>query len=530
MVPGPDMPNTINPLAYKYTSQINPDLKMFQPRIGFNWNIQPGTVIRGGYGMFYGLIGNSAFYDVRRENGVYQQAYTASYSSALGPTPYVACTGAACTQPGTNYNFSASGNNVAYPTTNPVGGVPIAIPPGPAPVNPVTGAPITIPTTISLAPILGFYGLDPNFKNPLSHSVDLTVEQQLPFGSTLTVGYVGNRGLRLPVYIDTNVDPTSVTTAHTYQYTNPTAGTVSNITQPIYTNRLYGNQTYLLTGFSSIDSWYNSFVVTVKKPLSHGVEVLANYTWAKAMDGGQTYGSNATFGGTDAPLNPVFLPGRSGINDEYARSDLDVRGRFVGTIVAKSQFALPNKYVSSVVNGWLLGGTLTAQTGEPVTATISGSISAISAGQLGTPGIALNTTGYDSGVTNAVYTSGPSARVPDWIAGRNAFKGPGVHNVDARISRSFPVWHEKSFEFAAEAFNVLNHRNILSVNTPIVAYTAPGGKLNNGTTCPTTATNAATVGCLGPLSASAAAFGSPLSTSGVIYGARQLQLVARFIF
>ena len=183
-----------------------------------------------------------------------------------------------------------------------------------------------------------------------------------------------------------------------------------------------------------------------------------------------------------------------------------------------------------MVNGWLLGGTLTAQTGEPVTATISGSISAISAGQLGTPGIALNTTGYDSGVTNAVYTSGPSARVPDWIAGRNAFKGPGVHNVDARISRSFPVWHEKSFEFAAEAFNVLNHRNILSVNTPIVAYTAPGGKLNNGTTCPTTATNAATVGCLGPLSASAAAFGSPLSTSGVIYGARQLQLVARFIF
>jgi len=528
LVPGPNLPNNLNPLATLYTSQINPDLKMFAPRIGFNWNVLPGTVVRGGYGMFYGLIGNSTYYDVRRENGVYQQAYTAGPTGAA-PAPYVACggaTGVVCTQAGTNYNFSASGNGVVYPTANPVGGIPIATPPGPAPVNPVTGAAINIPSTISLAPVLGFYGLDPKFQNPVSHSVDLTVEQQLPLHSTFTIGYVGNRALRLPVYIDTNVDPTSATTAHTYQYTNPATGTVSNVNQLIYTNKLYTNQTYLLTGFSAIDSWYNSLVATVKTPMTHGVQLLANYTWAKAMDGGQTYGSNATFGGTDAPLNPVFLPGRNGINDEYARSDLDVRGRFVGTIVAKSQFSIPNKYVGYAVNGWLLGGTLTAQTGEPVTATISGSITAINGGQLGT----LNSTGYDSGVTNAVYTSGPAARVPDWIAGRNAFKGPGIHNVDARISRSFPFWHEKSFEVAAEAFNVANHRNILSVNNQLVAYTAPGSTQNNGTTCPSTAVNAATVGCLGPLSASAAAFGSPASTSGVIYGARQVQLVGRFTF
>ena len=53
-------------------------------------------------------------------------------------------------------------------------------------------------------------------------------------------------------------------------------------------------------------------VVTLRKPLSHGVEVLANYTWAKAMDGGQTYGGNGTFNGTDAPLIPFVQRPSSG--------------------------------------------------------------------------------------------------------------------------------------------------------------------------------------------------------------------------
>jgi hypothetical protein len=126
-------------------------------------------------------------------------------------------------------------------------------------------------------------------------------------------------------------------------------------------------------------------------------------------------------------------------------------------------------------------------------------------------------------VSNAAFTSGPSARVPDFIARRNAFKGPGVHNLDARVSREFPVTHGYHFEVAAEAFNVANHRNILSVNTALVAYSAPGAS-----GCPAATTG--NVGCLGPLSTSSAQFMTPSSTSNVIYGARQLQLLGRFIF
>ncbi len=508
LVPAPDLPNTINPVAFNATSQINPNLHMAQPRLGFNWNPQQGTVLRGGYGMFYGLIGNSAFYTERRENGVYQKQYgPASATTANVAYNTSGCkAGVACT--------AVFQNNGNYNTYLPVGGVPIYTPPGPAPVNPVTGAAIAIPSNAIPAQLAGTItvrGLDPSFTNPVSHSWDLTLEQQLPLQSTLTLGYVGNRALRLPIYIDTNADPTSVTTAHFYQYTSPFNGQTSNQVEPIFTNRKYNTTGTVATGFSTVNSTYHSMVVTLHKPMAHSVELLANYTWARAMDDGQTYGTNGTFNGTDAPLNPY------NIKDEYSRSDLDVRSRFVGTLVARSNFPIGNKFAAYAANGWLLSGTYTAQSGEPITATVSGSISYLTGGALGTPGRALTT---DAGATNAAFTSGPGARVPDFIARRNAFTGPGIHNLDSRLSREFPIFERYHIELAAEAFNLANHRNILSVNTALVAYTAPSAA----------AAAAGSVGSLGPLPASSAQFGTPSSTSNVVYSARQLQLLGRFIF
>ena len=295
---------------------------------------------------------------------------------------------------------------------------------------------------------------------------------------------------------------------------------------PIYTNRIDNTVGTVATGFSDVNSNYHSLVATVRKPMSHGVEFLANYTWAKAMDGGQTYGGNGTFNGTDAPLIPNAEGRGVGRSGEYARSDLDIRGRLVMTLVAVSKFSIPNRFAAYAANGWKLSTSYTAQTGEPVTATVSGTISYLTGGALGTPGRALTT---DAGVTNAAFTSGPGARVPDFIARRNGFNGPGVHNADARIAREFPLYEGVHIELAAELFNVANHRNILSVSTPIVAYTAPTA---NSTTCPSVPTATATncVGSLAPLPSTSAPFGSPTSTSNIIYGARQLQLLGRIVF
>ena len=140
--------------------------------------------------MFYGQISNSSYYTTRRENGVYQKQYGVTASTANAP--YTTCpTPAGCTV--------AYQNNGIYQSYSPNGGVPIFTPPGPAPVNAVTGQPITIPNGInpSLAQGITIRGNDPTFSNPVSYSADLTVEQQLPLQTTLTIGYVGNRANHL---------------------------------------------------------------------------------------------------------------------------------------------------------------------------------------------------------------------------------------------------------------------------------------------------------------------------------------------
>ncbi len=508
LVPQPDRPNTSSPVAALYTTKINNYKGMGQPRIGFSWNPYEGTVVRGGYGIFFGLNSNSTYYTMRRENGVYQQQF--NVNALVNPNGTYAQAGATCTPTaGSNRCFQQSGS---YAANAPQGGIPEFTPPGPAPINQVTGAPSpAVDTGLALGTIAA-RGLDPGFQNPRSHSADLTVEQQLPLRTTLTIGYVGNRGLRLPIFVDTNVDPASAITNTPYTLIN--GGTTQAVNLPIYKARLYNTTGAVLTGFSDVNSWYHSLAVTVRKPMSHGVEVLANYTWAKSMDGGQISGVNGTFNGTDTPIDPFARGARQGRSAEYALSDLNVKGRFVGSIVAQSKFPISNRYAAYAANGWEVSGTLTAQTGTPVTGFMQNSpTSAIADGGL-------------TGAELSLFNSGTPGRVPTQIAARNAFKGPGVHNVDARISRSFPLLREgMRLELAAEAFNVANHRNILAVNSALFAYVAPG-QSGQGVTCSVAAS--ASAGCIVPYTA--VPFGSPSSTSGVIYTPRQLQLLAKFYF
>jgi hypothetical protein len=508
LVPQPDRPNTSSIVANEYTSTINTDFGMGAPRFGFSWNPHEGTVLRGGYGLFFGLTSNSTFYTIRRENGVYQQQYNVNATTNPN-SPYVAIANAPTGQP--NRLFQQSGSYVPFA---PQGGIPAFTPPGPAPLNQVTGAATPAVNPGLPTAILSARGLAQNFRNPFSHSWDLTVEQQLPLHSTLTLAYVGNRGMRLPVFVDTNVDITSGSTARPYTQLNSAGAAIQTVAVPIYTRRLSPSTGSVLAGFSDVNAWYHSLAVSVRKPLSYGVEVLANYTWAKTMDGGQVSGVNGTFNGTDTPIDPFARGSRLGRGAEYSRSDLDQRGRFVGSVVATSKLPLGNRFAAYAANGWQLSGTFTAQTGFPLTALLNNSpVSAIGDGGLTGAALSLN-------------NSGTPGRVPDQIARRNAFPGPGVHNLDARVSRLFPFFREgMHLELAAEAFNVVNHRNILAVSQVAYSYVAVSTPTAR-TAC--TLSPATSAGCILPYTATP--FGTPTSTSSVLYGPRQIQLLGKLSF
>jgi hypothetical protein len=80
-IPAPPKPNTATPLLTYYTSTLNIDKNNFAPRLGLAWQFLGNTVLRVGYGIFYGKTSNSTYYALRVENGVIQQTF-----SGCGPT------------------------------------------------------------------------------------------------------------------------------------------------------------------------------------------------------------------------------------------------------------------------------------------------------------------------------------------------------------------------------------------------------------------------------------------------------------
>ena len=450
MIPPPSKPNTSTPLTKLYTSTINIDKNNFAPRIGLAWSGLKGTVIRAGYGMFYGKTSNSTYYATRVENGVIQQTFNCNPTTC--PT-------------------------LAFPNL-------IFTPPGGAPTAPFAGA--RTPQVVPFAPPSATQtsrGQSPDWVNPLVHEGEFVVEHQLPGGISASASYIFSRGLRLPMFIDTNIAPS--TTTKTYTVIGHTGGS-STITEPFYTSRIDPTGP-VLTGFSDVNSWYNSMVITFRKSMAHGFEFTGNYTLAKAIDGGQVPGQFGTFNGTDSPIDPYNK------KLEYALSDLDQRHRFVANGVWTPQFTskIASKPVRLLLDGFSFSGIVTIAAGQPVTGVLNGSASGGPAG------------GLTGAVVNNSGTALSFSRFPG--EARNNFTGPGLRDVDFRIARQFVIKEKVKLAVLGEAFNLFNFTNIFSVNN--TEYNLSGTTLTYNP-----------------------AFFAPTASSNNLTGARQLQLSARLSF
>jgi hypothetical protein len=253
-------------------------------------------VVRSGYGIFYAKTTNSKYYATRVENGVFQQTFNCN------PTTCPALT---------------------FPNL-------IFTPPGGAPVAPFSGA--LTPRVVSFAPPSGTQtarGPSPDWVNPMAHEGEVVVEREIPGHISYLGAYVVSRVLRLPIFVDSNLAPSNI--MRTYDVTSSAGATQSMLTLPFYTGRIDPTGP-VLTGYSDVNSWYNSFVLTFRKRMHDGVEFVANYTLSKAVDGGQVPGQFGTFNGTDSPIDPYNR------KLEYALSDLDQRHRFVGNVIWIPQF------------------------------------------------------------------------------------------------------------------------------------------------------------------------------------------------
>src|SRR5579871_1214495 len=473
-IPQPPLPNTLTSLTTLYTSTINIPKDQFGPRVGAAWNLGHGNVLRVGYGLFFTKTSNSQYYATRVENGVIQQTFNCN------PTTCPALT---------------------FPNV-------IFTPPGGTPVAPFAGA-LTPKVTTFSPPALTqtTRGQVPDFVNPRVHEGDVTFEHQIGQGSSVTASYVFSRAQHLPAFIDQNIAPSTTTKSYDVLSTGgATLTTIANV--PFYTSRLQTATGPILVGFSDVNSWYNSFVLTFRHPFHHGLEFVTNYTLSKAVDGGEIQGQFGTFngGGSNFPVDPYNR------RLEKAASDLDKRQRFSNSLIWRPDFGkhFDNPDLKWIFSGWTTSTIWTINTGQPLSPTINGA-NPVAGGVDG---------GLTGGSNNNSGTALNGAR--PYGEARNSFLGPGLGDVDLRLARTITIKEKLNFTLLGEAFNLFNFTNFYSFNSTQYNYTALG---SGNCTAVLGHTNNCLVQNISPTG-----FLTPTSTSSNLSGARQLQVSLRLSF
>lgn len=441
------LPRAGNKTIAQLTAQSPSDKNNWGPRFGFAWDTYGSgrTVVRGGYGIFYGRIINS---DVL-------QTYVAS-GNAAGVLTYSGIT------PKTNLTPTA-----AMPTYLSFGSI-------------LASAPSIKGAALSIA------YFDKHFQAPQIQQIDFSVEQDLGRKTALSLSYVGSLGRELVNGIDQNYDASSVTSI-TYTVVGQTAGTAkgakpgpyapgTRITTPLYTSKSRPNANYsaIIDVTSNVNSNYQGFIAQLKHTSSATLQYNLNYTWSMSMDYSQ-------YVGTGSPSNNVLNPADQ--RADYGISANDVRDRFTANAVYSPVFG-GSGYKRRIVNGWTIAPVFQAQTGLPVTGSVSGALGAFS-GPLGT------------GVN----------RLPGL---RNTFNYPRTFVLDGRVSKTIAISERMNVELYGELFNALNHVNITGLSTSLYSASAPG-------TPPTPTFNNT--------------FGQYSNgNSNFIYNLRQVQIAARFNF
>ena len=384
--------------------------------------------------------------------------------------------------------------NLSNPWAN-FGGVPGFSPAGQDPMGQLASvAGIGLAQKNAPFPTAGFYvnnaeHLDRNFMPMYVNMWNVSIQRQV--GSwLLSANYVGNNTIHLNTSKAANpaeflgLGPCTLNVVQANGTVAPQNFSVCSTTANEPYRRVLYRQDPLkgqyFANIAAVDNSgtanYEGLYLSANKALSHGVSLLANYTWSHCIS--DVYDQQPSGNAFIRPDNRRAYRGNCTVGVA------DVRHFFTLNMVANMP-KFSNRALQAIAGNWQLAPILQLKSGNFMTIT-TGTDRALTTVAIPTAVQTVNTGQTANQVLAQVYS--PTKGKPCGISGtaaclnylnKSAFappdlgtygnmrygtvEGPGLIQLNVALSRTFPAGERRSVQLRAEAFNLPNHLNPLIV-------------------------------------------------------------------
>jgi hypothetical protein len=322
---------------------------------------------------------------------------------------------------------------------------------GSTPSNPFP-LPFKPPASTTFGNQAQFIVLPAHFHPTYTFQWTASLQQELRHGWQFQIDYIGSQSsfvaLGLPldpaVYIPGSSTLGNTSSRYLLTLDNPAQG-----------KKYAGGGSGSILISDGANASYNGMIATIQHRVSNDFSLFSNYTWSHCFDIEDAQGD---FAGTTVQ-NPNDIRG------DRANCGFDHRAIFNAALVAESHFFL-NGWKSLALNNWELAPLLQIHDGVPFTV-ISGIDNSLTATGNDRPNL-VNPNGIythktltktNAGNRNFINASAFAQNATGTFGdvGRNSLRGPKYVQLDAQLSRYFPLGERFKLDFRLEAFNALNH-------------------------------------------------------------------------